>query len=184
LWSSALVEGGGDSGGVFLPSLLSPLFLFSATSPLFFSLSSLFLLCLFGAVNGGQGGALWRWRGSTVAAVVVLLLWYFFPFHFLFFPTSLMASLSLLCLFGAVHGDQGVRCEERWSRWWRCNGGSSPPTSVLLFHSPFRLFLFFSFSKAFPLCFVLLASVFLFLHSARSPVSSCSLFLLTLNTLP
>ena len=32
--------------------------------------------------------------------------------------------------------------------------------------------LFFSFSKVFPLCFVLLASVFLFLHSARSPLSN------------
>jgi len=36
-----------------------------------------------------------------VAAVVVLLLWYFFYFflcHFPFFPASLLASLSLLCL--------------------------------------------------------------------------------------
>jgi len=38
---------------------------------------------------------------------------------------------------------------------------SDPPVSVLLF-----------FSKVSPPCFVLLASVFLFLHSARSPLSN------------
>jgi len=100
-----VVEGGGDSGGVFLPSLLSPLFLFSAPLSSVFPLSSLLLLCLFVAVSGGwwwqcqrrSGGVLWRLRRSTVAAAVVLLLWYiFFLCHSPFSPLPpLMASLSL-----------------------------------------------------------------------------------------
>jgi len=77
-----MVEGGGDSGGVILPSLLSPPFLFSAPLSSVFPLSSLLLLCLFVAVSGGwrwqcqrrSGGVLWRWRGSAVAAAVALLL--------------------------------------------------------------------------------------------------------------
>ena len=47
MWSSTVVEGGGDSGGVILPSLLSPLFLFSAPLSSVLPLSSLLLLCLF-----------------------------------------------------------------------------------------------------------------------------------------
>ena len=98
LWSSAVVEGGGDSSGVFLPSLLSSVSLLSPLSSVFFSLSSP-LLCLFGAVSCGQvvrcgGGEEARWQ-----------LWlfffsriFFFLYHFLFFPSSLMGSLSLLCL--------------------------------------------------------------------------------------
>jgi len=73
LWSSAVVEGGGDSGGVFLPSLLSSVSLLSPLSSVFFFLFSSSPLSLRGC-QLRSGGALWRWRGSTVAAVVVLLL--------------------------------------------------------------------------------------------------------------
>jgi len=70
LWSS--VEGGSDSGGVFLPSLLSsPLLCFSSQSLLclsLFPLSDLLLFFLFsstgvGRVNGGRnGGGSWEAR--------------------------------------------------------------------------------------------------------------------------
>jgi len=92
--------------------LLSCLLCFSSqpSSVFFFPpSSSLFLLCLFVAIIGGwrwrcqwrSGGVLWRWRGRTVAAVVFILLRYFFYFflcHFPFFPASLLAFVSLLCL--------------------------------------------------------------------------------------
>jgi hypothetical protein len=112
LWSSAVVEGGGDSGGVILPSLMSPLFLFSAPLSSVFPLSSLLLLCLFVVVSAGwrwqcqrrSGGVLWRWRGSTVAAVVVLLLWYIFfssvtPLSLLCHCFSLFFLFLFLCIF-------------------------------------------------------------------------------------
>jgi len=86
LWSSAVVEGGGDSGGVFLPSLLSSVSLLSPLSSVFYFSSPL-------SLRGCQlrsGGALWRWRGSTVAAVVVLLLQDFF--------SSSVTSCSLLVI--------------------------------------------------------------------------------------
>jgi len=66
------------AGGVFLPSLLSPLFLFSTPSPLFFFIVFSFSPLSLRGCQRRSGGVLWRWRGSTVAAVVVLLLWYFF----------------------------------------------------------------------------------------------------------
>ena len=66
------------TGGVFLPSLLSPLFLFSTPSPLFFFIVFSFSPLSLRGRQRRSGGVLWRWRGSTVAAVVVLLLWYFF----------------------------------------------------------------------------------------------------------
>jgi hypothetical protein len=97
LWSSAVVEGGGDSGGVFLPSLLSSVSLLSPLSSVFFF--SL-LLCLFGAVSCGQvvrcgGGEEARWQ---LWLFFFSRIFFFFLCHFLFFPSSLMASLSLLCL--------------------------------------------------------------------------------------
>jgi len=69
------------AAAVFLPSLLSPLFLFSALSSVFFVTFSS-SPCLFVVVSGGwrwqcqrqSSGVLWRWRGSTVASTVVLLL--------------------------------------------------------------------------------------------------------------
>ena len=78
------------AASIFPPSLMSPLF---------FPLSSLLLLCLFVAVSSGwrwqcqqrSGGVLWRWRGSTVAVAVVLLIWYIFFFS--------ITSLSLHCFF-------------------------------------------------------------------------------------
>jgi hypothetical protein len=100
LWSSAVVESGGDSGGVFLPSLLSSVSLLSPLiSVFFFPLSSPFLLCLFGAVSYGQvvryvGGEEARWQLWLFFFSSI----FFFPCHFLFFPASVMASLSLLCL--------------------------------------------------------------------------------------
>jgi len=89
------VESGSDNGDVFLPSLLSPLFLFSTPSPLFFSVVFSFSPLSLRGHQRWLGGALWRWRGSMMAAVVVFL---FFLCHFLFFPASLMTSFSLLCL--------------------------------------------------------------------------------------
>jgi len=70
----AVGEGGGDRGGVFLPSLLSPMFLFLAPSPLFFSVIFFFSPLSLQGRQRRSVGVLWRWRGSTVAAVVVLLL--------------------------------------------------------------------------------------------------------------
>jgi hypothetical protein len=70
-----VVEGGGDGDGVFLPSLLSSVSLLSPLSSVaFFVIFSFSPLSLRGCQRL-SGGALWRWRGSTVAAVVALLLW-------------------------------------------------------------------------------------------------------------
>jgi hypothetical protein len=69
LWSSAVVEGGGDSSDVFLPSLLSSVSLLSPLSCVFSVIFSFSPLSLRGC-QLRSGGALWRWRGSTVAAVV------------------------------------------------------------------------------------------------------------------
>jgi hypothetical protein len=70
LWSSAVVEGGGDSSGVFLPSLLSSVSLLSPLSSVFFSVIFSFSPLSLRGCQLRSGGALWRWRGSTVAAVV------------------------------------------------------------------------------------------------------------------
>ena len=108
LWSSAVVEGGGDSGGVFLPSLLSSASLLSPLSSVFF-FSVIFSFSPL-SLRGCQlrlGGALWRWRGSTVAAVVVSSSPVFFlplslpvlPRFFDGFPFSPLSSLSVSLLF-------------------------------------------------------------------------------------
>ena len=63
---------------IFLPSLLSPLFLFSAPSLLFFPVIFPFSpLCLQGCQRR-SGDVLWRWRGSTVTTVVMVVLQRFF----------------------------------------------------------------------------------------------------------
>jgi hypothetical protein len=94
---------------IFLPSLLSPLFLFSALSSvffrylLFFSSVSLWLSAVVegGGVSDGQvvccgGGEEARWQLWLFFFFGIFF--YFFLCHFPFFPASLLASLSLLCL--------------------------------------------------------------------------------------
>ena len=97
-------------------------------------------------------------------------------FFFFLLPSSF--SAPLLCLF----------CSSLFNLWrWRCCRwrlrGTVALLLPLLFSSIFlplsALSLSFSslsvllfFLKVFPLCFVLLASVFLFLHSARCPLSN------------
>jgi len=83
----------------------------------------------------------WRWcRGSR--------LWSLFLFssvvasslcfcHLVSLQTILCLSLSVslsvtaLPLFLDDDGAVGGGWEERWRCWWRCKGGSSPPSSVL-----------------------------------------------------
>ena len=62
-----MVEGGGDSGGVILPSLLSPLFF---RYLLFFSSVSSWLSA---AVGDAGGGGLGEWLGRWSAFLPLLL---------------------------------------------------------------------------------------------------------------
>ena len=140
--------------------LLSPLFL------LFLCLYLFVLLLLF---LTGQG--LLPMTGRTVAtgggsgvALVAVANWGelmvadgFFLSVFSSPSISVLLLLSLLLLFlmvAAIVGGAmvvlfcdgssvGGGWEERWRRWWRCNDGSSPPSSVLPFHSPFSLLFLF-----------------------------------------
>jgi hypothetical protein len=57
-----------------------------------------------------------------------------------FFLPSLFCPVSLLPLWFRG-GSVGGGWEERWRRWWRCNGGSSSPLLRCFFF--LRHFLFF-----------------------------------------
>jgi len=179
-------SGGGRGGG-------RP---FSSSFPVFFCSVSTIFLC-FSARRYW-----WLWRGrATVAlpgwrwpAVVLLLPPSTPPLVFFLSVLFCFSSPSLVLLALAALG------VAEWRYWmvvaeWSCCGGrrggrnsggaqvvrngpssplcSDPPVSVLLF-----------FPKVFLLCFVLLASVFLFLHSARSRFPLCHCPSLLLQNLP